>query len=321
MSYQLTGDEFSELYLNRSAAMQTQPQRAGSLVEQAGLFTMSMQSDFLPMGSVNVVSGTFMQNVTVKEVAAHSHVGLHFQLTGNGGGHFSGLEKPTRMQAGRHNLFYHSNPSGDLLFSAQQSYQYLVILLQPEWLRSKLELYAPLHEPLLTQLHRQQSCTAQPVNGIITTPMQEAITALTRETVKGPLRSLYLEAKVLELLTLQLDQLSQTPPESAFSPRDIDALQEAKAFLTTHFQEPGNLRDIALRFGLNEFKLKKGFKELFHTTVWDYVVDRRLHHARLLLLERTHTVSEATMAVGYESVSHFVSVFKRKFGVSPGKLH
>ena len=70
---------------------------------------------------------------------------------------------------------------------------------------------------------------------------------------------------------------------------------------------------------LQEFKLKKGFRELFGTTVFGYVLQLRMHHARRLLEQGT-TVSEAAFMVGYQNVSSFCVEFRKRYGYSPGRI-
>lgn len=72
--------------------------------------------------------------------------------------------------------------------------------------------------------------------------------------------------------------------------------------------------------GINQTKLKSGFKQLFGTTVFGYLTDIRMEKARLLILSEKKNVGEVADLVGYQHPHHFAAAFKRKFGYSPGKL-
>jgi AraC-like DNA-binding protein len=72
--------------------------------------------------------------------------------------------------------------------------------------------------------------------------------------------------------------------------------------------------------GLNEFKLKKGFKETFNQTVFEYLSDVRLETARNDLLNTGKSVTEIACELGYSSLQHFSAAFSKKFGVSPKKM-
>ena len=63
--------------------------------------------------------------------------------------------------------------------------------------------------------------------------------------------------------------------------------------------------------------LRQGFREVFNTTVFGYLRDRRLERAQQLLLEPWVTVAETARVVGYASRTSFATAFKQKYGVSP----
>ena len=83
---------------------------------------------------------------------------------------------------------------------------------------------------------------------------------------------------------------------------------------------PPSLSELARIIGINEYKLKRGFKEIFGNTVFGYLSDARLEIAKMDLLENKKTVSEIALELGYSSLPHFSNAFKNKFGVSPAKL-
>jgi AraC-like DNA-binding protein len=72
--------------------------------------------------------------------------------------------------------------------------------------------------------------------------------------------------------------------------------------------------------GLNDFKLKKGFKELFGTTVFSYLNELKMDYAKRLILDEKKTIYEVAMTLGYSEPHHFYAAFKRRFGYSPGEL-
>ena len=68
---------------------------------------------------------------------------------------------------------------------------------------------------------------------------------------------------------------------------------------------------------LNELKLKKGYKKLFHTTIYHHIRQERLMNAKVLLAEDKWNVGEVARKVGYTNKSHFATKFKEKFGMFP----
>lgn len=137
------------------------------------------------------------------------------------------------------------------------------------------------------------------------------------------MRELYLEGKMLELMAVYLneslfeaDRISHTVK---LSRDDMESLRLAKEILQRDYLHPPTLAGLSRIICLNEFKLKKGFKEMFGYTVHAYVIEQRMQRAQQLLEHGNMTVSEAASRVGYVNVSHFSAAFRKKFGVRPGE--
>ncbi|MEK4293415.1 helix-turn-helix transcriptional regulator [Paenibacillus sp. FSL R5-0914] len=137
------------------------------------------------------------------------------------------------------------------------------------------------------------------------------------------MRELYLEGKMLELMAVYLneslfeaDRISHTVK---LSRDDMKSLRLAKEILQRDYLHPPTLAGLSRIICLNEFKLKKGFKEMFGYTVHAYVIEQRMQRAQQLLEHGNMTVSEAASRVGYVNVSHFSAAFRKKFGVRPGE--
>jgi AraC-like DNA-binding protein len=71
---------------------------------------------------------------------------------------------------------------------------------------------------------------------------------------------------------------------------------------------------------LNEFKLKKYFKQAFHTSVFQLLQEERLKMAKRLLYEGEKNVSMIAYELGYAHPQHFNRAFKKQFGIAPGEL-
>ncbi|WP_126244206.1 helix-turn-helix transcriptional regulator [Chitinophaga rhizosphaerae] len=110
-------------------------------------------------------------------------------------------------------------------------------------------------------------------------------------------------------------------PGRIIPPADVSRLQSVKDFLREHFLDQQlSLNFLCRRFGLNEFKLKKGFKQLFGNTVFGYVQEMRMKTARRLIVEEKRNVNEVADFLGYSSPNHFSAAFKRLYGFPPAKL-
>lgn len=151
--------------------------------------------------------------------------------------------------------------------------------------------------------------------------MQTAVWQILQCPYQGLTRSLYLEAKSIELIALYLESAqAQSPPRASMSQDDRDRLQFAREILLQRLADPPSLVELARLVGLNDYKLKVGFRQVFGTTVFGYLRQQRLEQARQLLQAQEISVTEAAAAVGYSSQGHFAAAFRKQFGINPKDL-
>ncbi|MGG6293697.1 helix-turn-helix transcriptional regulator [Leptolyngbya sp. AN02str] len=74
---------------------------------------------------------------------------------------------------------------------------------------------------------------------------------------------------------------------------------------------------MARQVGLNDHKLKQGFRHVFGTTAFGYLRDHRLQQAKELLHDSNQTIAKIATTVGYKSPEAFCNAFRRKFTISP----
>jgi AraC-like DNA-binding protein len=97
----------------------------------------------------------------------------------------------------------------------------------------------------------------------------------------------------------------------------VRKIKIAKDLILKRMQNPPTLSELALEVGLNEFRLKMGFKEVYGNTVYGFLLDHKMEHARLMLDNDQHKINEVAFALGYNNPSHFIAAFKKKYGVTP----
>lgn len=134
---------------------------------------------------------------------------------------------------------------------------------------------------------------------------------------------LLIEAKTLEWLALILDQPIFSPCRAIVpqrTSRDEHAIKTAARILETRFDEDHSIAQLSRDVHLNEFKLKRGFKEQFGTTVFGYLRQKRMERAREYLIAGERSVIEIANAVGYSNPSHFARAFKEAFGHNPSEV-
>jgi|SRR5579863_432836 len=98
---------------------------------------------------------------------------------------------------------------------------------------------------------------------------------------------------------------------------DFPYIFEAQKILTSDPGRQITITALALEVGINSFKLRVGFKQLFKTTIHQYRLDLRLDIAVKLLTETDLTISEIAYKTGFDSRDGFARCFRRKFQESP----
>jgi AraC-like DNA-binding protein len=99
-----------------------------------------------------------------------------------------------------------------------------------------------------------------------------------------------------------------------------EKIQEARLLLEQHLDQPLTIRELARKVGMNECYLKKGFKTISGKTIHDYQQDLRINKAKELLNKQGLSVTEVANILGYSSISHFSTAFKRVTGMKPCEL-
>jgi AraC-like DNA-binding protein len=149
-----------------------------------------------------------------------------------------------------------------------------------------------------------------------------AALGLLASSPSDPFRSLLLESHALTVLREQLLRVTVGPRErskvSSVNPRkDAEGLEEARTLLEESPELSPKLSELAAKVGLNEWALKKGFRNRFGVTVYDYLRAHRMKVADAMLSSGDYNVSETAFAVGYKSPGRFAMAFRREFGVAP----
>ncbi len=101
---------------------------------------------------------------------------------------------------------------------------------------------------------------------------------------------------------------------------DREKIIKAREILLAHIGDPITIKELSRKAAINECYLKKGFKVMFGTTIFDFYQDQRMEHARFLLYEKGLSVSEVSASLGYSSISHFSTAFKKHTGLKPCDL-
>ena len=153
-----------------------------------------------------------------------------------------------------------------------------------------------------------------------------AIEALLNNTYTDHFANIFVNAQVQILLLYSIEcMLGENEPEEfqckfLANEADREKIFKAREILLQHIGEPITIKALSRKVAINECYLKKGFKEIFGTTIFDFYQGQRMEHAKYLLYEKALSVTEVSVMLGYSSISHFSTAFKKHTGLKPCEL-
>ncbi|WP_051666343.1 helix-turn-helix transcriptional regulator [Pedobacter sp. R20-19] len=153
----------------------------------------------------------------------------------------------------------------------------------------------------------------------ITPEMKLWLKNLSNHRYQGRMKRIFLESKIFELIIFYLHK--KNAPSLFLKEDDVRKIMLAKQLVENNLQRPSSLIELSRQAGINDFKLKKGFKALTGYTVFGYLYKLRMEKAHYLLLQEKKTVNEVAFLVGYKNAQHFITAFKKKYEISPGSLN
>ena len=78
-----------------------------------------------------------------------------------------------------------------------------------------------------------------------------------------------------------------------------------------------SVAEVAAAAAISPFRLSHGFKKATGVSLHQYVIQRRIEHAKVMLRTTADPIADIAAAVGFASQSHFTTVFKRVTGATP----
>ncbi len=156
----------------------------------------------------------------------------------------------------------------------------------------------------------------------ISPEIQSVIEQIQNCSIKTELQRAYLEAKVIELLILQINDLDNVKNtiSNASEIKHFTKIKAAKAFIAANIDSNLTIPFIAKNVGLNVNYLKTEFKELYGETIFQYLTSLRMQHAYDLINHTDLPVAEIATKVGYKYPQHFTKTFKKYYFKTPSEL-
>lgn len=203
--------------------------------------------------------------------------------------------------------------------SAEKPLQCLVIATSPKNLQKLPNDEGELFSELLEQLVKPSDHYVEGPRFFMTPEMQHIVDGIFKNTYEGKAKMMFFRSQITALLSHFFWQLSILK-DGGIKSIEREKLFQAKEILSNNLDTPPSLTELSRQIGLNTFKLKKDFKELFGVPVFKYLQNERMTKAHDLIRKKEATVQEAAWHVGYDSLSSFSNAFAKKFGFRPSEI-
>ena len=217
-------------------------------------------------------------------------------------------------------FYYHGNPGLEALRPGGQKHRFITVELSRDFLR----------EHFATQNENLDELIAGVLSGSVargriskpdrlSTVQLQLVESLQHCPVFQPAREIWFRCKALELAALLFfrpagGELFCTRAQRAARER----VERARLILRERLEEPPTLEQLGKEVGCSPFYLSRLFSQESGVTIQQYVRHVRMERAAELLRTGKCNVTEAALAVGYNSLSHFSSAFHETFGCCPG---
>ncbi|WP_211999865.1 AraC family transcriptional regulator [Chitinophaga sp. HK235] len=97
-------------------------------------------------------------------------------------------------------------------------------------------------------------------------------------------------------------------------PEDLDYI------VRTYLLQPVTIEDLADLTNRSLATFKRDFQRIYQMPPRQWINEQRLAHARLLIDNTQLQVSEIAWQCGYDNISYFIRIFKKKYGSTPQAL-
>ena len=129
----------------------------------------------------------------------------------------------------------------------------------------------------------------------------------------------YLES-LGQVLAHEIMRAGSAKPEPAAPSRGgLAPWQQRKvaAYIEEHFGEPVTVADMADLVDLSTYYFCRAFKQSFGVSPHRYLANRRIEHAKRLLIEHRQSITHIALEVGFDETSSFSAAFRKATGLTP----
>jgi AraC-like DNA-binding protein len=217
-------------------------------------------------------------------------------------------------------FYYQGDPGLEALRLANQKHRFITVEFSRDFLREHFAAQKENLAPIITDVVSGAATVGRISKAErLSTLHLQLFQSLQQCPVFQPAREIWFRCKALELAALLFfrpagGELFCTRTQRAAR----DRVERVRIILRERLEDPPSLEQLGKEVGCSPFYLSRLFSQEAGMTIQQYLREVRMERAAELLRSGQCNVTEAAMAVGYNSLSHFSSAFHETFGCCPG---
>lgn len=138
--------------------------------------------------------------------------------------------------------------------------------------------------------------------------------------LEGNIRSLYAQSMIFQYLIEIHSHFTSTRKASTYFAQNDSFLDDLHLTLSRITTEVPTLTNLAKKYGVSANKINQSFTNKYGKTIYSFLSNQRLDQAYEALLSTNVPMKVLAHKIGYSHVNHFITAFKKKFGVTPGSI-
>lgn len=123
---------------------------------------------------------------------------------------------------------------------------------------------------------------------------------------------------MLDILTIRLQRLTNSPFEIMVSQRPNRECAKIKRYIDSNYQDNITLDSLAAMAHLNKYYFVHTFTKCYGLSPINYLNERRIEVSKALLASTDHCIAEIAQLSGFSSQSYFAQSFKKSSGMTAG---
>lgn len=126
---------------------------------------------------------------------------------------------------------------------------------------------------------------------------------------------------LISCVTTTIEEIAELNRNVTAENSEAQMIQNLYQYIMENLEKPlPTIRELAVLFKTNDFKLKQGFRHFFKSGIHAFYNSERLKRAQLLIQQTDLPLKTVALMSGFQDYGTFSKAFKKKFGYGPGAL-